>query len=233
MRRKKILPKLQAASLSDQVHALLTSRIARGEYKPGERILEKELARDLNISRTPVREALLRLEADGLVTCSSRRSYNVRVLTITDIREIYDTLGILEGGAIGAAVSRMTPEDRGLLQEYNDEMARAAERGDLPAFGRWNRKFHDALLSKLENQTLVRLCDSVRGWLYTFPVRHSSLSEWLKKSVREHQEIIRLVAAGDGEAVGSYFLHVHWSFEKNLRYIHDAFDQNGEAAIHF
>ena len=82
-------PALRTESIADKVYALLRRDIAAGTFRPGERIMEKALAGRLGISRTPIREALLRLETEGVVVCNSRRSYNVRVLTVEDVREIY------------------------------------------------------------------------------------------------------------------------------------------------
>jgi DNA-binding GntR family transcriptional regulator len=171
--------------------------------KPGERILEKPLAKQLEISRTPVREALLKLQRDGLVICNSRRSYKVRVLGVADVKEIYATLSIIESAAIGLASTRIASRDVQMLRNYNRQAERAARSGDLEGFGAANRNFHGVFLSKLENRTLRDLCDSVRALLYTFPVRPSSLTKWLKKSVREHREIIRLTEAGDRKALES------------------------------
>lgn len=223
---------IQAESLTHQVLALLKRRIASGRLRPGERILEKELCREIGISRTPVREALLKLEANGLVVCNSRRSYNVRALTLRDVKEIYETLGVLESAMVGAAAKKMTREDLGRLRCYNQAMRQAAAAKNLQAFGRWNRKFHEVFLSKAENRTLVEVCDSVRQRLYSFPVGRRSLSRWLMKSVREHDEILRRAAARDPKALASYFRDVHWCYERNFRFIEDAFDHAGEAAAH-
>lgn len=223
---------LRADSLSDQVYELLCRGIASGRFRPGERILEKELASRLDISRTPVREALLRLEADGVVVCNSRRSYNVGVLTVDGVREIYQSLAILEGAAATIAAPRVTPGDIARLERYNRAMETAARRGDLPGFGNWNRRFHDVFLVKAANRTLHHACDAIRARLYTFPARRSSMAEWLRKSVEEHRQIIRLARSGDAKALGGYFRDTHWSFSKNRRYIRDAFDRDGEAAIY-
>jgi hypothetical protein len=72
----------------------------------------------------------------------------------------------------------------------------------------------------------------VRGPLYTFPVRRHTLADWLRKSVAEHRTIIKLASTGDAEALGTFFRTVHWSYERNRQYITDAFDQQGEAAVH-
>jgi DNA-binding GntR family transcriptional regulator len=219
-------------SLSHQVYEQLRRGIASGRFRPGERILEKELAGRLGISRTPVREALLRLEAEGVVVCNSRRSYNVGVLTVEGVREIYQTLAILEGAAAAMAAPRVTAGDIARLERYNRAMETAARRGDLPGFGNWNRRFHDVFLEKAANRTLHHACNAIRARLYTFPARRSSLAEWLRKSVQEHREIIRLARSGDAKALASFFHDTHWSFSKNHGYISDAFDRGGEAAIY-
>ena len=225
-------PAVLAVSIADQVHDLLRGEIARGAFRPGERILEKALAERLAISRTPIREALLRLETEGVVTCTSRRSYNVRILTVQDVREIYETLGILEGAAAGLVASRVTDHDLRDLRRLNQQMMSAASRADLPAFGDLNRRFHDVFLRKLDNRTLRDTCTHVRRPLYTFPVQRRSLADWLRKSVTEHRTIIRLAAAGEADELAAYFRDVHWSYEHNQRYITDAFDRKGEAAVH-
>jgi DNA-binding GntR family transcriptional regulator len=225
-------PRLRADSIADKVYALMRQEIATGAFRPGQRILEKALAERLGISRTPIREALLRLEIEGVVVCTSRRSYNVRVLTVEDVRQIYGTLGILEGAAAAAVTSRLTDADLRDLRSYNRMMADAASTPDLQAFGELNRRFHDVFLQKLDNSVLRDTCTLVRGPLYTFPVQRQTLADWLRNSVAEHRSIIKLAAAGDAAGLSAYFRDVHWNFDRNHRYINDAFDHQGEAALH-
>jgi DNA-binding GntR family transcriptional regulator len=108
--------RVRTESLTYQVYKLLKQQIASGRFRPGERIYEKVLAQRLGISRTPVREALLKLETDGLVVCNSRRSYNVRSLTVADVKEIYQILGILEGSVAGLVAGQITLDDLELLR---------------------------------------------------------------------------------------------------------------------
>jgi DNA-binding GntR family transcriptional regulator len=225
-------PDVRAETIADKVHALLGREIALGRFRPGERILEKALSARLGISRTPIREALLRLETEGVIVCNSRRSYNVRILTADDVREIYETLGILEGAAAALVIGRLEPADMEELERLNRLMVDAAAAPDLNAFGRWNRQFHHVFLDKLDNAVLRYTCDLVRGPLYTFPVQRESLAAWLGKSVEEHRTIIQLTTAGDATTLGDYFKDVHWSYERNRQYIIDAFDSEGEAAVH-
>lgn len=219
-------------SIADKVYGLLRQEIAAGVFRPGERIVEKPLSERLRISRTPIREALLKLEAEGVVVCNSRRSYNVRILTVQDVREIYETLGLLEGAVAAAALAQLTAADFAELERLNEQMQAAAAAADLQGFGEWNRTFHDVFILKLDNHTLRETCLLVRNLLYTFPVRRASLAEWLHKSVSEHRSIIRLAGEGDAEALGAYFRTIHWGFDHNRRFITDAFDRQGEAALH-
>lgn len=223
---------LRAESIADKVHTLLRGEIARGVFRPGARIHEKLIAGRLGISRTPIREALLRLETEGIVVCNSRRSYNVRVLTVDDVRQIYEILGILEGAVASAVAPRLSEADRAELRKLNRRMVAAAAQADLQSFGELNRRFHDVFLLKFENPMLRETCNLVRGPLYTFPVNRQTLAAWLRKSVGEHRTIIRLATAADAAALGEYFRAVHWSFENNRGYIIDALDSFGEAAVH-
>jgi DNA-binding GntR family transcriptional regulator len=223
---------LRTESIADKVHALLRDEIGGGAFRPGQRIHEKALAERLGISRTPIREALLRLEIEGVVVCNSRRSYNVRILTVDDVREIYETLGILEGAVASAVTSRLTPGDLRDLRQFNKLMTTAADQADLQAFGHLNRRFHEVFLLRLDNRALRDTCNLVRGPLYTFPVQRHSLAKWLRKSVTEHRTIIRLADARDAAGLGAFFKDVHWSYERNRQFITDAFDQQGEAAVH-
>jgi DNA-binding GntR family transcriptional regulator len=225
-------PALRAETIADKVYAMLRQDVAAGRFRPGARIHEKAIASRLGISRTPIREALIRLEIEGVVVCTSRRSYNVRALSVADVREIYDTLGILEGAAARSVGARLTDEDIHSLRQLNKTMEAAAATADLPGFGQLNRRFHDVFLLRLENRTLHETCNHVRAPLYTFPVQRRSLADWLNKSVREHRAIIKLATAGDAAALGEYFRDVHWSYERNQRFILDAFDRRGEAAVH-
>lgn len=215
--------RIQSRSITEQVYEFLENEIVLGHLKPGERILEKDLCVRLGISRTPIREALLKLEVAGIVVCNSRRSYNVRTLTVADVEETFEILGILEGAVASSVAQAVTNGDLALLKEYNESMAEAGRRGDFHTYGAWNEKFHDVLISKYKNQSLRNLCDTVRRLLYTFPVRHGSLAEWIEKSVKEHEEIIRLAAAKDGPALGKFFRDVHWNHHDHSHYIEDAF----------
>ena len=108
----------------------------------------------LGMGRTPVREALRRLQNEGMIVCNSTHNYRVRILTAADIKEIYETLGILEGAAAGAVPQIITSEDLGRFVKYNNRMRRVAEEGDLAELGHWNHEFHGIFLKRYGNRML-------------------------------------------------------------------------------
>src|SRR2546427_8531312 len=191
---------VKTESLTNQVYKAIKEQIGSRDFRPGERIYEQVLAQRMSVSRTPIREALLKLERDGLVICNSRRSYNVRRLTASDVKEIYQILGILEGSVAALVAGQITPDDVELLRRYNACMEAVSNKSDFPAFGAWNRKFHNVFLSKFGNRTLCELCDSVRQQLYNFPIfrkstrlnsSHSQISYavfCLKKKKKKHNK---------------------------------------------
>lgn len=214
---------IQSQPIADQVHEFLQGEIVRGHLKAGERIVERDLCARLGISRTPIREALLKLEVAGIIESTSRRSYHVRFLTVTDAKEIFEILGVLEGAVVGAVAETITENDLDLLKEFNRRMTEMWPSSDFHAYGAWNEKFHDVFISKYQNQTLRKVCDTVRRQLYTFPVRQDSLTQWLEKSIKEHEEIIRLAAARNGPALAAFFRDTHWNQVSHGPYIEDAF----------
>ena len=131
-----------------------------------------------------------------------------------------------------AVASRLTDTDLRDLRQFNRMMTTAADEADLQAFGQWNRRFHEVFLLRLDNRALRDTCNLVRGPLYTFPSGGTPSPAGSVSRSPSTAPIIRLAGAGDAEALGAYFRNVHWSYERNQQFITDAFDRQGEAAIH-
>ena len=112
-------------------------------------------------------------------------------------------------------------------------MRQIAQVGNLSEFGLWNHEFHGIFLERYGNRMLHNLCDSIRRQVYAYPVQGGSLGKWLEKSVREHREIIQMVRKNEGKRLEAYFREVHWGFDKNLRFIRDAFHPNGQTPVPF
>jgi len=168
---------------------------------PGFRALEQELALRLGVSRTPVREALIRLEAEGLVEVVPRRGMRVLPVSPDDMAEIYAILTSLESEAAGLAADRPAPA-RALarLERANADMEAAVARGDRDAWAEADARYHRALLDAGGNR---RLADTVLTfWDQAHRVRLMTLHlrPPPEASTREHRAVTDAIRAGDAAA---------------------------------
>src|SRR5262245_16286484 len=143
--------KLVRTTLADQVHNELRTRILTGRLPSGHRLLPEELAADLAISQTPIKEALLKLEADGLVATEMRRGTVVRLFTLKDVEDLYEARILIELEAIDAAFARgcVTAELLDELEENLVQHARHLKRktlADLTTALAFDRTFHHRLI---------------------------------------------------------------------------------------
>ena len=147
-------------SLVDEAYQKLRVRILNDELPPGAQALEQEIADALGISRTPVREALIRLEKEGLVEVLPRRGMRVLPLSPTDMREIYELLYSLEPTAAARMAARKLPPDGPEIEQLERstaEMTEALARDDLDGWAQADRRFHAALLHHCGNERLARV----------------------------------------------------------------------------
>jgi DNA-binding GntR family transcriptional regulator len=206
-------------SLREQVYDHLRGLLNRGELRPGSFLDLDALAARLGVSRTPLRDALLQLEAEGFVTILPRRGVHVRPLSRADIRHIYEIVGALEGAALLAAFPRLGPDQVAALRRLNREMKAAIEAGDFDRYYDRNLAFHDVFLDRCDNERLVRLVRTLKQRLYDWPRRRGFVKAWELASVREHAAFARLVARGDARAAADHLRDVHWSFAVQERFV--------------
>jgi DNA-binding GntR family transcriptional regulator len=184
-------------SLVARAHAEIRRRILDNEYEAGFRATEPEIAKALGMSRTPVREALIRLEKEGLVEVVPRRGMRVVPLSPADMREIYELLTALETEAAGlAARRRPSREDLAPLAAAVADMGRALRRGRLAEWAKADERFHRALLDLGGNRRLAALASTVwdqvhRARLVTLPQRPRP---W--QSNREHRQLLAALRRG-------------------------------------
>jgi DNA-binding GntR family transcriptional regulator len=151
-------------SLVDDAYQRLRLRIINDELPPGAHALEQEIAADLGISRTPVHEALIRLEQEGLVELLPRRGMRVRPISPADMREIYQLLYSLEATAAELMAARQLPADAPEiieLEQATADMTEALARDDLDGWAAADERFHAALLNQCGNHRLARMAYGV------------------------------------------------------------------------
>ncbi len=189
---------LRRSSLVDAVYAEIRRRILDNAYPPGFQALEQALATELGVSRTPLREALIRLQKEGLVEVVPRHGVRVLPVSPTDMKEIYEILSALESMAAELA-ARRRPSDAELapLEQASRDMVRALESDDLDAWAEADERFHRLLVDLSGNRLLVQ---SVLGfWDRAHRARRFTLRLRPKpvSSTREHTALVERIRAGD------------------------------------
>ena len=208
-----------SGTLRLQVYEHLKELLNAGDLRPGGFLDLRALEGDLGISRTPLRDALLRLESEGFVEILPRRGVQIAELTLERVRDIYQIVGALEGAVLGSLadddVTAITP----YLQRLNQDMIRALGAGDYDGFYEGNTAFHDAFLNLSDNAELVEHVRILKQRLYDFPRRHAVIREWEERSTREHDRIIGHLMDGDVGKAGAFLRDVHWSFDVQSPYV--------------
>jgi DNA-binding GntR family transcriptional regulator len=173
----------------------LTRAILCGELRPGERLVERDIASQLGISKTPVREALMILEHRGLTTSSSFRGAEVTTVDAEFARVVYEARLLVEPAAVVDAVPHHTPASLGAAETALSDAAAAGERGDLAELSLANRRFHRSIYLPCSNPLLRSIADDLQARVALITVagwrRRSSWSD----EYTEHQSILEAVQA--------------------------------------
>jgi DNA-binding GntR family transcriptional regulator len=177
----------------------LRREIATGGLKPGEQVLQEQLAERFGVSRVPLREALKILEGEGQVTYHAHRGYFVAELSVTDLVEVYRIRALLEAEAVRVGIGAATDAQRAAIEEHRVACEEAAAAGDLAAMSVANRAFHFALYDTSGMPRLVRmirLCwDATDVYRFVYYADQAHRETVLK----EHRGIAKAFARGDAE----------------------------------
>ena len=196
-------------------YQLVLEAIDGGAYRPGDRLLESELAERLGFSRTPVREALQRLETQGLLVRDGR-SLIVASLDHNQMAELYVVRAELEGLAARLAARHATEEEvRVLAAMVEEDRARL---GDPRALARANRRFHKQIHLASHNRFLVQQLDLVHRSMVLMATTSLAVEGRGETALAEHAAIVRAIGAGVGEAAEAALkVHISNAFETRLR----------------
>ncbi|MEA2530268.1 MAG: hypothetical protein QOG89_1912 [Thermomicrobiales bacterium] len=186
-------------STSDRVYLRLKEAIASAALRPGESVVEAEVARQLGVSTTPVREALQRLGQEGLVVLNRFRGATVVELTDVDVREIYELREALEPLAAKSAVPLLTSEDLAAMREAIDRAAMAIGVGDWQELSQWNRRFHATFIDRCPNLRLRRTLATLQVQNRIIAVVTWQGRGYDNKEHTEHEAILEAAALGDAD----------------------------------
>ena len=183
--------------LRDVVFNTLRQAILKGELKPGERLMEIALAQRLGVSRTPIREAMRKLELEGLVVMIPRRGAQVANITEKDLNDVLEVRIALENMAIEKACTRMTEEEMGRLWLAAKEFERTISDGNLVRLAEADVAFHEIIYKASDNKRLNQVLNNLREQIYRYRVEYLKEEETRNLLVKEHEELTRAIRARD------------------------------------
>jgi DNA-binding GntR family transcriptional regulator len=192
-----VAPVFDNLTLCERVYRHLRQEILADQLPPGTELSEVALSRELSVSRGPIREAMGRLAAEGLVTIRPRRGAEVRSLTPQELIDAYQVREALEVMAVRLAVPRITKSDLARLDELVASMAEFARKDRVAEFFAANVAFHELLCQLSGNQKLREVHHRLEGEISRFQAKTLALRGSLESSVSEHRAILAAVRLGD------------------------------------
>jgi len=206
-------------------YELILDAIDTGTYKPGSRLVESELAEKFGVSRTPIREALQRLETQSLLTRDGR-SLIVASLDHSQLSELYVVRGSLEGLAARLAARHATPEELAVLRSMLESDRKLVN--DPEAMSRANRRFHKQIHLASHNRFLVQQLDLVHRSMALLAQTSIAVEGRPTDTLEEHEQIVAAIEAGDGDAADAALrAHISKAFVIRLRLDAEAVEAGG------
>ena len=196
-----VKPRPERKSLGSHVYDQLQQLIANGDLSWGTRLVESQVAEKMDISRTPVREALHRLEIEGFITRSSTGGYYVSGLNRDDVLEIFGIRSVLESYAARLAARRRSQQEMDLLEERMAEYQQALDTGLLHELPEINTRFHDLFYSMSHSPRLIKMINDLKNQISRFRGFLLQNRDRAEISNQDHQKILEHIRRKDGDRV--------------------------------
>ncbi len=187
--------------LRDVVFHTLREAILKGELKPGERLMELQLAAKLGVSRTPVREAIRMLEQEGLAVTVPRKGAEVARMTEKDMEDVLQIRRALDELAVGLACDNMTEDKLTKLYEALVCFEESTRTGDVKSIAQTDMEFHEVIYQAADNPKLVNLLNNLREQMYRYRVEYLKNDDVYPALIEEHQKIYEGLKRKDKETV--------------------------------
>lgn len=187
--------------LHQEVAVRLRQRIVEGHLAPGAKLNERELSESLKVSRTPLREAIKMLAAEGLVELLPNRGAAVARMSAQDVADTFEVIAGLEGQSGELAAQRITEAELDEIRALHYEMLAAHTRRDLSTYYRINAQIHTLINAAARNPVLTQTWRTVNARLQSMRFRSNFDTAKWKRAVKEHEKMIELLAARDGAAL--------------------------------
>ncbi|MBA1336923.1 MAG: hypothetical protein HPY66_3359 [Firmicutes bacterium] len=202
-------------TLKDHIYEYISSRITDGSLKANEKINEKEICDDLDVSPTPVKEVLIQLETDGYLKRIPRRGFYVKELTLEKVREKYIIIGALDGLAASLSLPHIIKKDIEQMKYITEMIDIAIKAKKYNQYFQLQTEFHNVYLEKCGNEELIILLDRLKKSFikqtYYIQEREERLFDILQETNNEHKKIISLFEIKDKTRLEDYIRNIHWS----------------------
>ena len=206
----------QQSNSVEAIYSALREAIISGEVEPGNLLHEEALAEQFHVSRTPIREVLVRLEAEQFVERVPRRGMVVRGMDSMELEEVFMIRMAVDGLAARFAASKRTPVDVAKLRWINSQMRSAAKSGDISAVAELNMSFHEALCEIAANRMLMMFMGQVHSWVRRSPTNPFAYPNRGLDGADEHDDIIDAIEAGDAKRAQS-LIQAHMETSRKVR----------------
>ncbi|MDD6812731.1 MAG: GntR family transcriptional regulator [Lachnospiraceae bacterium] len=207
--------------LRDVVFNTLRKAILTGELKPGERLMEIHLANQLGVSRTPIREAIRKLELEGLVIMIPRRGAEVAQITEKSLKDVLEVRRALDALCAELACDRITEEEKQELKKACDEFEQATITGDATTIAAADVALHDIIVAATGNKRLIQLINNLSEQMYRYRFEYIKDENQHKNLVEEHRMIYESIIRQDKEqAAQAAKLHIDNQEKSIIRQIH-------------
>lgn len=184
--------------LRDVVFNTLRQGILRGFLPPGIRLMEIQLAKQLGVSRTPVREAIRKLELEGLVVTVPRKGAEVAEITPKDLHDVLEVRCAMEALAVELACKSITEEELKELKLVLNKFRKLVLKGDVNELAECDVEFHDIIIASTNNNRLIQLLNNLREQMYRYRLEYLKDSSTHQLLIKEHQDIVNCLEERDG-----------------------------------
>lgn len=195
---------IKLSTIKEQVYEIIKDKILSGELKPGERLQESKLAELLNVSRSPVREALNELVGEGLLVNIPNKGVFVKKLSIKDIYNIYELREVMEKFAIKKSIELFTDDYGKRLEKIYVDLKEAFEKSDLNEYTKIDTKLHYFLFEMCDNEMISDVINNIFPLIQPFRIISLSSRERFDESFEEHEGLINGIKEGNFEKAWEY-----------------------------
>ncbi len=213
----------QNDSLRERVYKYLNQAMSNGTLRRGVFLDQDQICQELRVSKAPLRDALIRLEAEGFVTIYPRKGVLINPITLDFIKNAYQIIGALEADCLEEVFPLLTDEVLIRFEESNQRQAEFLAAENFQQYYEENIAFHNIFLKLGSNPLLLSIITPLKQRLNDMPLRSYSTS-WEKIHLEEHQRFIDSIKKHNKNAAISIFKDEHWSFEQHKQYFSTHYD---------